>query len=71
MFGDLVGYFVVDGCDVNEAIEIATRIPGTQFGTVEVRQVMEVDGLPERVQTAAVNRGHDRNSGNFDNAGGN
>ena len=47
----LVGYFLVDARDFNEAIEIATRIPGAQFGTVEVRQVMEIDGLPERVQS--------------------
>lgn len=44
----LSGYFLVDARDLNEAIEIATRIPGAQFGTVEVRQVMQVDGLPER-----------------------
>ena len=44
----LNGYFLIDARDLNEAIEIATRIPGAQFGTVEVRQVMEVDGLPER-----------------------
>ena len=31
--------------------EVATRIPGAQFGTVEIRQVMEVDGLPEPVGT--------------------
>ena len=43
----LVGYFLVDARDFNEATEIATRIPGAQFGAVEVRQVMEIDGLPE------------------------
>ena len=44
----LVGYFLIDAHDFNEATEIATRIPGARFGAVEVRQVMEVDGLPER-----------------------
>jgi hypothetical protein len=44
----LSGYFLIDARDLNEAIAIATRIPGARFGTVEVRQVMEVDGLPER-----------------------
>ena len=44
----LSGYFLIDVRDVNEAIEIAKRIPGAQFGTVEIRQVMQVDGLPER-----------------------
>ena len=44
----LGGYFIIEAPDINEAIEIATRIPGARFGTVEVRQVMEVDGLPEQ-----------------------
>lgn len=51
----LVGYFLIDARDSDEAIEIATRIPGAQFGTVEVRQVMEVDGLPDRGSIAVVN----------------
>ena len=41
------GYFLVDCRDVAEAIEIASRIPGARIGTVEVRQVTEVEGLPE------------------------
>lgn len=40
------GYFLVDAKDVNEAIEIASRIPGARIGTVEVRPVSEVEGLP-------------------------
>jgi hypothetical protein len=42
------GYFLVDAKDLNEAIDIAARIPGARIGTVEVRPVTEVDGLPER-----------------------
>ena len=41
------GYFLVEAKDVNEAIEIAARIPGARIGTVEVRPVTEVEGLPE------------------------
>lgn len=41
------GYFLVDCRDVKEAIEIASRIPGARIGTVEVRQVTDVEGLPE------------------------
>lgn len=41
------GYFLVEAGDVNEAIEIAARIPGARIGTVEVRPVTEVEGLPE------------------------
>ena len=40
------GYFLVEANDVNEAIEIAERIPGARIGTVEVRRVTEVEGLP-------------------------
>jgi hypothetical protein len=41
------GYFLVDAKDINEAVEIAARIPGARIGTVEVRPVTEVEGLPE------------------------
>ena len=40
------GYFLVDARDLNEAVEIAGRIPGARIGTVEVRRVTEVEGLP-------------------------
>src|SRR5262245_45102859 len=42
----LGGYFLVDAKDLNEAISIAARIPGARKGTVEVRPVMELPGLP-------------------------
>jgi hypothetical protein len=42
----LGGYFVVEAKDLNEAISIAGRIPGARKGTVEVRPVMELAGLP-------------------------
>ena len=41
------GYFLVDATDVNDAIDIASRIPGARIGTVEVRPLTEVEGLPE------------------------
>jgi hypothetical protein len=44
----LGGYFLVDARDLDEAIGIARRIPGARIGTVEIRPVKEVDGLPER-----------------------
>jgi len=40
------GYFLVDVRDRAEAIAIAARIPGARIGTVEVRPVTEVAGLP-------------------------
>jgi hypothetical protein len=42
----LGGYFLVDVQDRDEAIRIAARIPGARIGTVEIRPVTEVAGLP-------------------------
>jgi len=42
----LGGYFLVEAKDLNEAISIAGRIPGSRKGTVEVRPVIEIPGLP-------------------------
>jgi len=42
------GYFLIDARDIDEAVDIAGRIPGARIGTVEVRPVREVDGLPEK-----------------------
>src|SRR5262245_3957961 len=41
------GYFLIEARNREEAIEIAGRIPGARIGTVEVRLVTEVEGLPE------------------------
>ena len=43
----LGGYFIVDARDLDEAISIASRIPAAQFGTVEVRPILEIPGLPD------------------------
>jgi hypothetical protein len=40
------GYFLDEARDRDEAIGIAARIPGARIGTVEVRPVTEVAGLP-------------------------
>lgn len=47
----LGGFFMVDVNDMNEALEIAARIPGARKGTVEVRPVLELSGLPEEMVT--------------------
>lgn len=44
----LGGYFLVEAADLNEAISIASRIPGARKGTVEVRPVHEITGLPKK-----------------------
>lgn len=43
----LGGYFLIEAEHLDEAIEIASRIPGARKGTVEVRPVLELSGLPE------------------------
>ena len=42
----LGGYFLVDAADLDEAIAIAARIPMARKGTVEVRPMVEIAGLP-------------------------
>ena len=42
----LGGYFIVDVSDLDEAIDIAGRLPGARLGTVEIRPIMEIPGLP-------------------------
>jgi hypothetical protein len=42
----LGGYFLVEANNLDEAIEIATKIPMARKGTVEVRPVIEIPGLP-------------------------
>jgi hypothetical protein len=42
----LGGYFLIDAKDLDEAIRIAERIPGARKGTVEIRPVIEMPGLP-------------------------
>lgn len=42
----LGGYYLVDATDLDEAIGIAERIPGVNWGTVEVRPVVELPNLP-------------------------
>jgi hypothetical protein len=42
----LGGYFLIDAKDLDEAIGIAASIPGARKGTVEIRPVVEIGGLP-------------------------
>jgi hypothetical protein len=42
----LGGYFMIEAKDLDEAIEIAGRVPGARRGTVEVRPIVELPNLP-------------------------
>jgi len=42
----LGGYFLIDAKNLDEAIGIAAKIPMACKGTIEVRPVIEIPGLP-------------------------
>jgi len=42
----LGGYFLIDAKNLDEAIAIAAKIPMARKGTVEIRPVVEMPGLP-------------------------
>ena len=43
----LGGYYLIDARDLDEAMSIAERIPGAKYGTIEIRPVLEIKGLPQ------------------------
>lgn len=43
----LGGYYLIEAVDLDEAIGIAERIPPARFGTVEIRPLLEISGLPD------------------------
>jgi hypothetical protein len=43
----LGGFFLIDAKDLDEAIDIASRVPAGRYGTVEIRPLVEVQGLPK------------------------
>lgn len=50
----LGGYFMIEADNLDEAINIAGRIPGARKGTVEIRPVVELPNLPgELVSTSS------------------
>jgi hypothetical protein len=43
----LGGFYIVDAKDLDEAMVIAEKIPPAKYGTIEIRPLMEIPGLPE------------------------
>ena len=43
----LGGYYLIEAGDLDEALGIAERIPAARFGTIEVRPILEIPGLPK------------------------
>ncbi|HET6893239.1 MAG TPA: YciI family protein [Pyrinomonadaceae bacterium] len=42
----LGGYYLIDAENLDEAINIAERVPVARVGTIEIRPVLEIAGLP-------------------------
>ena len=42
----LGGYFIIQAENLDQAIGIAGRIPAGRWGTIEIRPVLEIAGLP-------------------------
>lgn len=38
----LGGYYLVEAKDLNDALQVASRIPGARLGTIEVRPIMQI-----------------------------
>jgi hypothetical protein len=38
----LGGYYLIEARDLNDAVQVASRIPGARSGSIEVRPVMEI-----------------------------
>ena len=43
----LGGFFLVEADSIEKATEIAAQIPAGRWGTVEVRPVLRIEGLPQ------------------------
>jgi hypothetical protein len=52
----LGGFYLVDARDIDEAIELAARIPGAKFGSIEVRPIWEQAGERSSETAAAASR---------------
>jgi hypothetical protein len=44
----IAGYFFIRADSLAAAVEVAKRIPGARLGYVEVRELREIPGLPEK-----------------------
>jgi hypothetical protein len=54
----LGGFYLVDTKDLDEAIDIAERIPVVDVGTIEIRPVLDIPGLPgQGTNAGGINKG--------------
>ena len=43
----LGGFYIIEAADLDEAIAVAARIPPASKGTIEIRPIMDLPGLPK------------------------
>jgi hypothetical protein len=41
----LGGYYLIEARDLNDAIQVAARIPGAATGSIEIRPIMDTSGM--------------------------
>ena len=44
----LGGYYLIEAKDLNEAIQVASRIPGARYGSIEVRPIAEIGAVASK-----------------------
>jgi hypothetical protein len=44
----LGGYYLIDARDLDDAMSIAERVPVAKVGTIEIRPLLEIPGLPQQ-----------------------
>lgn len=49
----LTGFYLVEARDLNDAIQIAAKVPSARIGSVEVRPIWELGDAPRRFRTDA------------------
>ena len=49
----LAGFYMIEARDLNEAIQLASKIPPAQFGSIEVRPTRELQVSPQVLSAAA------------------
>lgn len=47
----LGGFYLIEAANLDEAIGVAERIPGAKKGTIEIRPVVHLAGLPTNQQS--------------------
>jgi hypothetical protein len=52
----LAGFYLVEARDLNEAIQLASRIPPARVGSIEVRPIRPIREIVARAEAARANR---------------